>query len=76
MPNGIEFEFDFEKMYGLPYDKMTRKQKEIAMFNMLYQACRRTKSIPWLERMAWAALVVIPTIMGLLIWLIKMHMKI
>ncbi len=75
MLNGmINFDFDFEKMYGKPYDKMNRKEKDIALFNMLYQACKRTKSIPWLERMAWAATVIIPTIIGLLIWLIKMHM--
>ncbi len=75
MPNGrIDFEFDFEKMYGMPFDKMRRREKDIVLINLAYQSCKRTRFVPWLEKVALAASIIIPAIIASLIWLFKMHM--
>lgn len=77
MPNGkgtIELEFDIQKMYGIPYEDLTPDQRQIVLFNMVYQACRRTRFVPWLEKVALAACIIIPSIIAALCWLFQMHM--
>jgi hypothetical protein len=74
MPNG--FDFNFKEAYGKEFEKMSRKEKDQAILTQLYYLRQGTKSIPWLNKLAWVAVAVIPTMMGLIVWLIKIHIPI
>lgn len=73
-----KFDFDFEQVYGKPFDEMKRSEKDSAIMSQLYYLRQdlaalngKTKSIPILERAAWAGGVSVPAIIGWLIYLTK-----
>jgi hypothetical protein len=69
---------DFEKIFGKPASEMDEGEFKMAVQGAFYLLAKRlddlngkAKSIPWLQRLAWAATVVIPAIICWLIYLTK-----
>jgi len=69
MPNG--FDFDFKEAYGMEFDEMSRREKDMAIMNQLYYLRRRIDSLKWLERIGWIGAVAVPAFGGWLAWLTK-----